>query len=134
MRRLVWAVGLLAILALAVPVAWGQNGTPGPDGKAAADQGLLEQGQEKASAFVRQSLESAGAVAQGLKDGIKQSTGLNDQQIYGIGAGLLAGVVAADVLGTGGLGSLAVVGLGGMIGNWVVVRNDPAAVPAPSGP
>ncbi len=79
---------------------------------------------DTAAGWVTRSVEMVGGFATGLKDGVQATTGLSDAHMTGIGIGVLAGVAAADVLGTGGLGSLAVVGMGGLIGNWVVERQS----------
>lgn len=96
-----------------------------PAAEAADEAGdLYEKTREKAAGVVRKSVDATAGALRGLKDGVKDATGLSDEQIYGIGVGLLAGVAAADILGTGGLGSVAVMGLGGMIGNWVATRGQ----------
>ncbi|MEI8395713.1 MAG: hypothetical protein WCF85_13305 [Rhodospirillaceae bacterium] len=49
----------------------------------------------------------------------KSTTGLNDEQLFGVGVGLLGGLLAADVVGTGGFGTLIFAGSGGIFGKWV---------------
>lgn len=47
------------------------------------------------------------------------TTGLTDTQIYGIAVGIVAGAVAADLLGASGIGSLAITVGGAAVGSWV---------------
>ncbi len=49
----------------------------------------------------------------------KDATGLNDEQLFGVGVGALAGLLVADVVGTGGFGTVVFAGGGGIFGKWV---------------
>lgn len=48
----------------------------------------------------------------------KSASGLNDEQLYGVGIGLLGGLLVADVVGTGGVGTVFFAGAGGLFGKW----------------
>ena len=49
----------------------------------------------------------------------KTASGLNDEQLFGVGVGVLAGLLVADVVATGGVGSVVFAGGGGLFGKWV---------------
>ncbi|MEI6556845.1 MAG: hypothetical protein WCO00_00435 [Rhodospirillaceae bacterium] len=48
----------------------------------------------------------------------KSASGLNDEQLYAVGVGLLGGLLVADVVGTGGIGTVFFAGAGGLFGKW----------------
>ena len=48
----------------------------------------------------------------------KTASGLNDEQLYAVGVGLLGGLLVADVVGTGGIGTAFFAGAGGLFGKW----------------
>ncbi len=48
----------------------------------------------------------------------KSASGLNDEQLYAVGVGLLGGLLVADVVGTGGVGTVFFAGAGGLFGKW----------------
>jgi len=52
----------------------------------------------------------------------QKATGLSQDQLYGVGVGAVAGLIVADLIGTGGIGTVAVVGAGGLFGNWVATK------------
>jgi hypothetical protein len=66
---------------------------------------LLEQSREGAESVVRE---------------FQASTGITDSQVYGIAAGIVAGAVVADLLGGGGLATIALAAGGGALGNWIM--------------
>lgn len=66
---------------------------------------LLEQSREGAEGVVRQ---------------FQSSTGISDSQVYGIAAGIVVGALAADLLGGGGLATIALAAGGGAAGNWIM--------------
>jgi hypothetical protein len=66
---------------------------------------LLEQSREGAEEVVRE---------------FQASTGITDSQVYGIAAGIVVGAVLADLLGGGGLATIALAAGGGALGNWVM--------------
>jgi hypothetical protein len=66
---------------------------------------LLEQSREGAEGVVRQ---------------FQSSTGISDSQVYGIAAGIVVGALAADLLGGGGLATIALAAGGGAMGNWIM--------------
>jgi len=49
----------------------------------------------------------------------KSSSGLNDEQLFGVGIGLLGGLLVADVVAAGGIGTVFFAGAGGLFGKWV---------------
>ena len=48
----------------------------------------------------------------------KGASGLTDEQLYAVGVGLLGGLLVADVVGTGGIGTVFFAGAGGLFGKW----------------
>lgn len=48
----------------------------------------------------------------------QKATGMTNDQLYGVGVGIVTGLIVADWIGTGGVATLAVVGVGGLLGNW----------------
>jgi hypothetical protein len=50
----------------------------------------------------------------------QSSTGISDSQVYGIAAGIVVGALAADLLGGGGLATIALAAGGGAMGNWIM--------------
>ncbi len=48
----------------------------------------------------------------------KTASGLSDEQLYAVGVGLLGGLLVADVVGTGGVGTIFFAGAGGLFGKW----------------
>lgn len=62
-----------------------------------------------------------------LEELLKQTqstTGLTDEQIYGIAAGIVAGAVVADLLGGGGLMTISLSAGGAALGNWIATATD----------
>ena len=49
----------------------------------------------------------------------KTASGLNDEQLFGVGVGLLGGLLVADVIGAAGIGTVFFAGVGGLAGKWV---------------
>jgi hypothetical protein len=66
---------------------------------------LLEQSREGAEDVVRE---------------FQASTGITDSQVYGIAAGIIVGAVLADMMGGGGLATIALAAGGGALGNWIM--------------
>ncbi len=48
----------------------------------------------------------------------KTASGLSDEQLYAVGVGLLGGLLVADVVGTGGIGTVFFASAGGLFGKW----------------
>ncbi|CAK0775017.1 putative Glycine zipper family protein [Azospirillaceae bacterium] len=48
----------------------------------------------------------------------QKATGMTNDQIWAIGVGVVAGAILADLVGTGGMGTLLVATGGGYLGNW----------------
>lgn len=71
----------------------------------AALRALLEQSRESAEDIVRE---------------FQESTGLTDRQVYGIAAGIVLGALVADMMGGGGLTTVALAAGGAALGNWVM--------------
>jgi hypothetical protein len=66
---------------------------------------LLEQSREGAADVVRE---------------FQTTAGLTDSQVYGIAAGIVVGAVLADMMGGGGLTTIALAAGGGAFGNWIM--------------
>ncbi len=64
-------------------------------------------------------------------EGFKRRTGIDDDQLYGAGVGVLAGLAAADLIGTGGLGTAMIAGLGGLVGRWMMAVGPIPATTTP---
>lgn len=50
---------------------------------------------------------------------LQDQLGIRKEDLYGAGMGVLAGIALADLIGTGGLGTAAVIGIGGLVGRFV---------------
>jgi hypothetical protein len=50
---------------------------------------------------------------------------LTDLEVWGIGAGIVAGALVADLAGLNGAGTLALAAVGGVLGNWLL--SEPSA-------
>jgi hypothetical protein len=62
---------------------------------------------------------------QGAEDVVREfqaSTGITDGQVYGIAAGIVVGAVLADMMGGGGLATIALAAGGGALGNWIMAE------------
>jgi len=80
------------------------------------DEERVEELRSELKALLEQSREGA----EGVVRQFQSSTGLTDSQVYGIAAGIVVGALAADLLGGGGLATIALAAGGGAIGNWVM--------------
>ena len=49
----------------------------------------------------------------------KDASGLNDEQLFGVGVGTLTGLLIAEGVGSGGLGTIIFAGGGAVFGKWV---------------
>jgi len=101
-------------------------GEAGRDGNEAPANSLRDQ----AAVFAGRVVDVVASAVAGAADGVKRETGWTDLHLYSVGAGIVAGVVIADILGSGGLGSMAVVGLGGMAGHWLAEDQERRALKA----
>ena len=67
---------------------------------------------------VRGALNTSRQFVGNLLTEAKSASGLNDEQLYAVGVGLLAGLLVADVVGTGGVGTVFFAGAGALFGKW----------------
>jgi uncharacterized protein YcfJ len=84
---------------------------------AAADS---EERVEELRAELKALLEQSREGAEGVVRQFQSSTGITDSQVYGIAAGIVIGALAADLLGGGGLATIALAAGGGAAGNWIM--------------
>ncbi|MEI6984694.1 MAG: hypothetical protein WCK65_01060 [Rhodospirillaceae bacterium] len=49
----------------------------------------------------------------------KGASDMNDEQLFGVGVGLLSGLMVADAVGTGGIGTVVFAGTGFLLGKWI---------------
>jgi hypothetical protein len=62
---------------------------------------------------------------EGAEDAVREfqaATGITDSQVYGIAAGIVVGAVLADMMGGGGLATIALAAGGGALGNWIMAE------------
>jgi hypothetical protein len=76
----------------------------------------VEELRAELKALLEQSREGAEEVVRGFQT----SAGLTDSQVYGIAAGIVVGAVFADLMGGGGLTTIALAAGGGALGNWIM--------------
>jgi hypothetical protein len=79
-----------------------------------------EQRDEELRAELKALLEQSREGAEGMVRQFQSSTGITDSQVYGIAAGIVVGALAADLLGGGGLATIALAAGGGAVGNWIM--------------
>jgi hypothetical protein len=79
-----------------------------------------EQRVEELRAELKALLEQSREGAEGMVRQFQSSTGITDSQVYGIAAGIVVGALAADLLGGGGLATIALAAGGGAVGNWIM--------------
>jgi hypothetical protein len=80
------------------------------------DERRVEELRAELKALLEQSREGAEEVVRGFQ----ASTGITDSQVYGIAAGIVVGAVFADMIGGGGLATIALAAGGGALGNWIM--------------
>jgi hypothetical protein len=80
------------------------------------DEGRVEELRAELRALLEQSREGAEDVVREFQT----SAGLTDSQVYGIAAGIVVGAVLADLMGGGGLATIALAAGGGALGNWIM--------------
>jgi hypothetical protein len=90
----------------------------------AAEEALPEVEDERRVEELRQELkELLEQSREGAEDVVREfqaSTGITDSQVYGIAAGIVVGAVLADLMGGGGLATIALAAGGGALGNWIM--------------
>ena len=79
-------------------------------------QKAITKGAEDTQKLVDRSRKSVEQVAKDLH----ASTGISPKRAVGIVVGMVAGAVVVDLMGGGGLATLAAVAGGGLIGNWIM--------------
>jgi hypothetical protein len=82
----------------------------------AEDEQRVEELRSELKALLEQSREGA----EGMVREFQASTGITDSQVYGIAAGIVVGALAADLMGGGGLATIALAAGGGALGNWIM--------------
>jgi hypothetical protein len=114
---------LLMLSAQTVAAQDRSSGSTVPDPGAAVadalpgdDQQRVEELRSELKALLEQSREGA----EGMVREFQASTGITDSQVYGIAAGIVVGALAADLLGGGGLATIALAAGGGAVGNWIM--------------
>ena len=80
------------------------------------DQQRIEELRQELRELLEQSREGAEDVVREFQ----ASTGITDSQVYGIAAGIVVGAVLADLMGGGGLATIALAAGGGALGNWIM--------------
>lgn len=86
----------------------------------AQDQaGTTDEVVEKVRRDAKSALMTARDWAGQALDTTKEWTGLNDDQLLGVGVGAVAGLMAADMIGFGGLFTAAATVGGAYVGKWV---------------
>jgi uncharacterized protein YcfJ len=80
------------------------------------DQRRIEELRQELKELLEQSREGAEDVVREFQ----ASTGITDSQVYGIAAGIVVGAVLADMMGGGGLATVALAAGGGALGNWIM--------------
>ena len=68
---------------------------------------------------VRGALNTARQFIGDLFVNTKETLGMNDEQLFGTGVGILTGLLVADIVGSGGFGSFVFAAAGGLFGKWV---------------
>jgi hypothetical protein len=98
------------------PPALPDLGAAAADPLPADDEQRVEELRAELKALLEQSREGA----EGMVRQFQSSTGITDSQVYGIAAGIVVGALAADLLGGGGLATIALAAGGGAVGNWIM--------------
>ena len=112
---------LLMLFAQTVAAQDRSSGPTIPDpGAAEALPADDEQRVEELRAELKALLEQSREGAEGMVREFQASTGITDSQVYGIAAGIVVGALAADLLGGGGLATIALAAGGGALGNWIM--------------
>jgi hypothetical protein len=75
---------------------------------------------EELRSELRELLEQSREGAEDMVRGFQESAGLTDRQVYGIAAGIVLGALVADMMGGGGLTTIALASGGAALGNWVM--------------
>ncbi|MEM9470960.1 MAG: hypothetical protein AAGA00_03315 [Pseudomonadota bacterium] len=83
-------------------------------GKAAVDK--AEDARKELQGMVEKSRKNV----EQLANDIHKSTGISGRQAFGIAAGMVAGAVVADMMGGGGIVTIAVIAGGGALGSWIM--------------
>jgi hypothetical protein len=123
MRALVIVAALLmwpgyGALAQEQPVRPGA--TPETEAEEALPEVENQQRIEELRQELRELLEQSREGAEDVVREFQASTGITDSQVYGIAAGIVVGAVLADMMGGGGLATVALAAGGGALGNWIM--------------
>jgi hypothetical protein len=84
------------------------------------EPGASERRIEELRSELRALLEQSREGAEDMVRGFQESAGLTDRQVYGIAAGIVLGALVADMMGGGGLTTIALAAGGAALGNWVM--------------
>jgi hypothetical protein len=129
MKPLVWlfAAGWLLVSAEATLAQAPVAPTQDPAQADVEDQDLISpqtsKRVEELRAELRALLEQSRENAEDMVREFQGSAGLTDRQVYGIAAGIVVGAFVADLMGGGGLTTIALATGGGALGNWVMGGN-----------
>jgi uncharacterized protein YcfJ len=123
MRAVVIVAALLMLPGYGA-LAQDQPVRPGATPETEAEEALPEVQDERRVEELRQELrELLEQSREGAEDVVREfqaSTGITDSQVYGIAAGIVVGAVLADLMGGGGLATIALAAGGGALGNWIM--------------
>ncbi len=108
-------LALVFVLLLGMPVVTAQTALAQSGADAQQPQANVDDVRTQA----RGALNTARQFLGGLFADAKEASGLNDEQLFGVGVGILAGLLVADIVGSGGAGSDFFAAGGGLFGKWV---------------
>ena len=74
---------------------------------------------EKLRSEMKAVLEETQSGAESIVRELPGALSLTDLQVFGIAVGIVAGAVAADLLGASGLATISLAAGGGVLGNWI---------------
>ncbi len=75
---------------------------------------------EEARTELRNLVDQSHSSVKKLADDIQSTTGISGKRAFGIAAGMLAGAIVVDMMGGGGLVTIAAVAGSGLVGNWIM--------------
>lgn len=126
MRSLVWllAAGWLLVCGQEALAQASVGPTQRPAPAEVEDESLMDpqtsERVEELRAELRALLEQSRENAEDMVREFQGSAGLTERQVYGIAAGIVLGALVADLMGGGGLTTIALAAGGGALGNWVM--------------
>ncbi len=108
-------LALVFVLLLATPVVTAQTALAQIGTEAQSSQETVDNVRTQ----VRGALNAARQFLGGFFADAKETLGMNDEQLFGTGVGILTGLLVADIVGSGGVGSVFFAAAGGLFGKWV---------------